>query len=1643
MINYLDLKPLRIYRAKFNCVLNPNDKYNNSAIFLLTPNYKSTLNLMENKFFVNRRYYRGYYFEPSVTYYITDHFLQSGDIQSYNEFYGLSDADIILYEAEKDEPTTITSPTNFRNPTKPRVKSRRTSDGYRISPSKKSLNMARDPKSLMRHLRYDMRRPKYKLNKLKDLDRSNIGGKINDKKSIEKNKKLMNKGKDEEEKRKEKEAANESMKVYWNNSNVDEPIIHESYIQTNDVVTFTDTNVVNESHEAVIRRLIHKDRLKSSSDINAVYRKVRKDTDTKIKIYNKEIKKYNGKNIFYDLSYYNDVFFKNNTYSGLRGLSIYTEFLSRQLNNKKIEEAGYEYNALFIPVSDWATSEEDLDFKKNLNPLSVMMRALRKKDTNFFKIFPIPIIFFGDLGYFKVDFRDEKFNYTRLMRLLRKLVATSVIEDDDEDVEQVEDETPEDITNGIVSDIEAAKKVTVTTPVVSKTTSVSTAKTPVNNKVKAPTNTTRPSVVKPVKVTSSDTRNKPDDKPKAKTTTTTTVKPTPKPVKTVPVTKTVVTNKGATKEVVNEPKDKVIKEKEAKLNDTINAAVAKSNAKDKETAIKWIDDSPEDSEKILKAMQELEDIQPEKVKVSNARSKRMETLNKAYPTLTINNQKVSKLLEESDELIPLKSTKVDQIDTINDGWEDLKFTNFEKSYDIDADLAKIFKSFSTNKEYPVAVRNVEVVNNSNSQDYLNTYILSLEDLNGKRSTMKFDMPILIDDKFMKIKGNKKTMQKQIAPIPVCKIDQDASQISTNYMKVTLSQFGADGKSFVDTDSIVRCLKNGDVGKVKIRYGDNRNFYDNHSARPIDFLDLSSYYSEINIDNEVIYDFELNRLKSLFPDKPLQSDKSYMVGYTQKGNKKTPLYYEYADDTTFSSKVLDQLNMDPEFNKVYNKLPNRSRVRCKYSRARILQINIPVIVLICFYEGLTSALNKSNITYVINDNRVVPDAKQSWATVRFKDAYLHYVNTYESSMLLNGLGVINTQDYNISDTDRRDMYLEYMNDNGYGNKVDGLLNFYDLMMDPITVGCCERFGLPTDFVSMLIYASNLLVDNKYIVNTDMSSRRIRSTELIAGYTYLAMAKAYQEYANQKRHGRDVPFTMKQSAVIDMIMIDPTFSDMPLLNDLQIFEAGNAVSYKGLSGMNNDRSYSLDKRTYDPSMLNIIGMATGFAGTVGVNRQLTIDPNVVSQRGLTKTVDDPKEANLDLTKTFTMTEAISPYGVTRNDPMRSAMNFIQTSSHGMRVEKGSPSLVTTGADQALPYLSDDTFSFKSKNSGKVKELTDDYMILEYKDKTTDLIDLRDNMLKNSNGGFYTSVKLKPTVKEGDSFKTGKILAFDPQMYSDDIAFGDTLSYKLGTLSKVAILNTSDGFEDSAIISETLSNQMASDIVEEKTVTLSKNTNILNIVKVGDPIQEGDPLIVFQDAGDEEYVSQLMTSLNVEKDKYGVGSIPVKSNVTGVVKAIKVFRTVPLTELRPSLRKIVKAYESKVNTLSKVAMENKIKDAYKYEAEMLPATGRLKRADDGVIIEFYLEYHDKMGIGDKLIYLDAVKGVVQTVIPAGDEPYTERRPDEKVHSLLAKGSLDARMVTSVRLVGALNKALIELDRSIKEELGIPWKNIDELGK
>ena len=65
MIYIDEIKDLKIYKHNFLLPRNGNDKRKNNAIFLLTPNYESSKNLINHPLMINN-YYNSYFLDKNV-----------------------------------------------------------------------------------------------------------------------------------------------------------------------------------------------------------------------------------------------------------------------------------------------------------------------------------------------------------------------------------------------------------------------------------------------------------------------------------------------------------------------------------------------------------------------------------------------------------------------------------------------------------------------------------------------------------------------------------------------------------------------------------------------------------------------------------------------------------------------------------------------------------------------------------------------------------------------------------------------------------------------------------------------------------------------------------------------------------------------------------------------------------------------------------------------------------------------------------------------------------------------------------------------------------------------------------------------------------------------------------------------------------------------------------------------------------------------------------------------------------------------------------------------------------------------------------------------------------------------------------------
>lgn len=1034
-------------------------------------------------------------------------------------------------------------------------------------------------------------------------------------------------------------------------------------------------------------------------------------------------------------------------------------------------------------------------------------------------------------------------------------------------------------------------------------------------------------------------------------------------------------------------------------------------------------------------------------KKTEASSKRDQMLRENQKNILVKGKTIEEITKDKS-VVPIKEHKIELDSVTNENLKTLKFSEIDKTYmetTYQKDVINMIKSMN-NASIPVNIVDIEIKDTSDSLNLKETYTVYLEDENRKRHKLTFDMPKLIDNKYMYINGNKKTLQAQFFPYPVIKTGPDEVQIVTNYQKVFINRIGA--KFNKNSEKLKKLLNDPKYPIFAYRGANSNKGY----LTCLEYDELAKLYNVITVGS-ASFIFNSKELDEIFDGKEKSTLDRILVGYViEKGSKKIPIYYDRNNEDHID---LVQLMISYASQEVQDEFSSMSTgKKFIYNSATIMAKHMPLIILLGFFEGLDSVLRKmndKNIKFFDNSR------DKRYQYIKFKDGYLGYpLSDMEACLLFNGLAEVPTNAYTIAQMNERETYLdifEYMFNSSY--IAGALINFYDFMIDPITLEVLQILDYPTDVVSLMIFASNMLADNTFIGETDINQYRIRRNEIIASTLYKNIVRSYSRYRQTVNNPNPISISMDSNAVIKELQALPTVEDYSTLSPMVEMRKDSYISMKGANGMNQDRSYTLDKRSYDDTMIGIIGITTDPGPNCGKIREMVAEPKIKNVRGFMDLTEQDKIKDLNDSNILTPVEMLTPLSTTNDASERNAMSSKQT-CHVIPVEGNCPVLVSTGMDQISHYRTCDDFSVVAKEDGKVIEYNEEgqIMVVQYKDKTTQAIDLSSHVVKNGGGGFYLANKLSPRFKNGQNFKKDDILAYDPKYYKEQGVLGNRLT--MGALMKVAIISNYSTYEDSAFVTKHMSETMATNITMKKHVILGATSNVDYIVKPGQQIKSGEDLIRYDTSYDDAELNRLLASVrdDMKEEIVTLGKSSVTSHYTGVIEDVIVYCGTEIEELTPTLQKVVKDYQksikSKNKTLDKYSPETK-GSAYRmgvlsnkpYGKVEPDQFGKIKgfNVGNGVMIEFYITYHDELSDGDKLAAFTANKNTIGHVVPRGFEPYSEFRPYEEISSPVAPSAILQRGTPSIVITGCANKVLIELKRKMYEIL--TGQNYDEVIK
>lgn len=1079
-----------------------------------------------------------------------------------------------------------------------------------------------------------------------------------------------------------------------------------------------------------------------------------------------------------------------------------------------------------------------------------------------------------------------------------------------------------------------------------------------------------------------------------------------------------------------------------------------------DTVNNFLDEHPELQDATLATVADIvEDEVKEKVLVNKFVPERSK---KALKLIEVETEKQNSILSQDIEDMASKiidtTSFEDAVTTNNPYITSSKYVNFDRDYNEKKYKKDLDNAVAALSEGDIKVF-IEGIDEEDSSDVFNqkkTLTYHLRDEYNHTHTVKIDVPIIIDDCYIYMGGSRKYILKQRIFKPIVKIGPDQVQICTMYNKCTVTRHGK------SVDSKTAAIKKELVSKDKyhVSFG-NAKVKNSKYKTTLDFDYISKSITKFNIgNNKFILEIDelINLLKEHGVDVTSYEDGTLVpVGYKIVNGKYEPIVLT----ESFSDMLFD---MFPDNDRANIKYTKTGQSQFAYARVKILDKDIPVALFALFCKGFDEVMNITGIEYEIlaNENEVKKKYGKDYGftkgVIQLKDCVIVWSKSpFENQLFMNGLYGLPLESYTYEELNSKDTYIDMLSMYyASANQSMNLDQFKNFLIDPKTKEILTDFGLPTEIVGVFFYACKLLVNNQYTSPNDLINMRIRGNEIIYQIAYQAVVNAYGNYRKSAYRKNPGKISVNQDCVMNALAVASLVEDESILNPVMTLDKTRSVNIKAfvsktpstsgisLTGINKTDGYTMAKRAYDDSMIGIFGVTTDHAANNGIIRFLTLEPNITSTNGYIDITPKEDVNELNMAQLMTPVELTTPGTLRHDDPQRAAMMRGQTTKMVL-TDDMSPVLIGNKVESIIPYHMHNEFCFVAKQDGKVIDEQDGVYVIEYKDGTHDSFDSNPTIKKNSADGMYVELTFETKLKVGDKFKKNEVLAAEKRAFTKDT---DDLSasMNIGVLAKVAITSIDDILEDSEPMTKKLSEQLGYYAIVKKTKALPANARIDRMVKIGDHVNIGDSLIVYDSHnGDEEITkflneySKALGENNMQEALVESNSTTMKASDSGEILDIKIYYTVDISELSPSLQKLVKAYNQKVNKKDKFLEKYKNEGDNKYYkcGQLLTETaeksdtkyGKIKGEEvgDGVLIEIYIKHKDIIKKGDKTTNFCALKGVVSHVIEEGQEPWSEFRPDEEVSAFISPLSILARKTPSIYTNLFGNKVLIELKRKV----------------
>ena len=911
-------------------------------------------------------------------------------------------------------------------------------------------------------------------------------------------------------------------------------------------------------------------------------------------------------------------------------------------------------------------------------------------------------------------------------------------------------------------------------------------------------------------------------------------------------------------------------------------------------------------------------------------------------------------------------------------------------------IKHIYKKDISNAVYAlqkagIMIEDHSVVEVGNSTGMWEDHTISFRPIGGKKTTKTIRLAKISEDGTIRNNGNNYKEIKQRADKPIRKISPKI---------VALSSYV--GKLFVEKAKYAK----DDLGKyINKRLNELLDDSTSHiklvvnlSAKLID-LNLPVTYSIFartmtnilyhNIKGEYVKDLELvfdyHYRKRLIDNKQsldvLEKGGKILIG---KSNVGYILMDKDSNIWTDKGKQLPNLEDLLEI--------DMSKAPIEFSTIKIFKLVVPTALILSFYLGLDNLMHILKVKPDIYDAGKRFPSERGDVIINLQDVTLHIKNPNTlASMILQGFNALKKVSkgvtyHMLNSKDTTLMVLAGMTPR-HISEVEGNEM---LFIDPITQSILEDMEEPITLAPLIIRASEMLVDDNYKHANNLYDMVIRGYDRIPGILYKALASAAKQQMSDAKHGK-AGVEIKKFDVWSDISNDSTMMIMEDLNPIAAIKQEHYITYTGLGGRSIETMVP-HTREYHKSDVGVISTDSKDSGKVGVVVGSSADPQFKNIRGVVEYVKDK-----EVTQYLGISAMTAPF-ITGDDTKRLNFNDVQN-QHVEGSEHYIVLPIRTGYESIIPLVTSDMYAYCAKQEGKVIDVTDHIIVVEYKNKEQVKTKLKEWYTKEEGGMCYKH-HIITDLKKGDKFKEGDGIAYDKLFFGADMLNPGGIALKTGMMFRTAFVESYSTYEDSYERTKDGGEILSTENMKIYTLRLDKSDVLTDLPKLGTQLEVNDIITSHgKDLGDGA----------VESIISDIKATTLHSTVKGEFRRYKVYYNCDPAEASKPLKKLINASDKMLQSEEDdPSINGRIDNTF--------SDSGIPVADDEIIIKMYVERHLPNSIGDKIIFGNQLKATLGEI--SNKRVTFNGKP---VHGYFSAASADARKVESPDKFGVLAEVLM----------------------